>query len=292
MRQYLKNLPVIGVVIKSTMSLLRALKDRKNNALLYYRNKEFIKPSGALKNLNLNKRCFILATGPSINKQDLKALSRECCISVSNFFVHPDFTVIHPEYHLFAGSHDPIKDEQMVAWLRSAEKHFPVGQKVLLSIIDKYLVDDFNLFKKQKVYYYHLGMGGMNTDKDISFTGTVPGIGGVALIATSFGLYIGSNEIYLLGVDHDYLLHVGESKHFYKEHENELVKKGYVEGIAKQGERDLENDLVATISTWKGYKKLREYAKKRGVQIWNSTPVSTLDMFPKKSLENVLHESH
>ena len=288
-RKYLKNLPVIGPAIKSVMSFFRTLKDRKNNVLLYRRNKKFIEPTGVLQNANVGKRCFILACGPSINTQDLTALSKECSISVSNFFVHPDFAKIHPEYHIFAGSHDPITDAQMVSWLKSAEKHFPSDQKVVLSIMDKYLIDQFNLFKKQKVYYYHLGGGGMNTSKDISFTGFVPTIGGIAHIAMCLGLYLGSKEMYLLGVDHDWLLHLGESRHFYKENESELVKGGYVEGPAKK-ERDLENDFAASVTTWKGYKKIREYARKRGVRIWNSTPGSLLDVFPRKSLKDALDE--
>ena len=70
-----------------------------------------------LKDCHRGERCFILATGPSIQKQDLTLLKNEICISVSNFFVHPDYKKIKPLYHCIAPYHKPITEEAFQAWL-------------------------------------------------------------------------------------------------------------------------------------------------------------------------------
>ena len=49
------------------------------------------------------ERAFLLGCGPSIKTQDLKPLANEICMSVSNFFVHPDFDLIQPAYHIRRG---------------------------------------------------------------------------------------------------------------------------------------------------------------------------------------------
>jgi len=287
MRTFLKNVPVAGPVFKNLGDLFRQAKGRIASRNFYSKNKKSLLPNEALAGSAHGKRIFILATGPSIKTQDLSPLEGELCISVSNFFVHPDFNKIHPEYHIFAASHDPITDEQMVAWLRDAEKHFPDGQKVFLSDTDKYLVDKFNLLGKQRVFYYHLNFEkNIDIGKDLSFTGQLPKIITIAHTALYLAMYLGSKEICLLGVDHDWLLHIGESKHFYQEAKSELVNKGYVESVAKK-ETDLEKDFEASARLWRLYKKIRDYAKRRGIVIWNSTPNSLLDVFPRVPLKEI-----
>src|SRR3989344_3781875 len=157
MKKFLKETQWIGPFISLLGDSLRIAKDRRRVRRLFRENKKTLRLNAELKNSYNGKKCFILATGPSIKKQNLKKLLGEPCISVSNFFVHPDFKTIAPVFHVFASSHRPITSEQMASWFTDAEKHFPEGQKVLVSITDKPIVENNHLFKKQKVFYYLLG---------------------------------------------------------------------------------------------------------------------------------------
>ena len=56
-----------------------------------------------LKDIHKNQRCFILGTGPSINKIDINKLKNEKCIFLSQFYLHKDYQNINPSYHLFSG---------------------------------------------------------------------------------------------------------------------------------------------------------------------------------------------
>ena len=69
-----------------------------------------------------NERCFILATGPSVNSQDLTVLQNEICISVAEFYHHKDFKTINPMYHVEAPSHDPFDNLTITGIVNNLKK--------------------------------------------------------------------------------------------------------------------------------------------------------------------------
>lgn len=60
------------------------------------------------KNTHKDEKCFILATGPSINSMDLSPLEERNCISVSHFYLHKLASIIKPAYHVLAPYHPPF----------------------------------------------------------------------------------------------------------------------------------------------------------------------------------------
>src|SRR3989338_279873 len=200
-KEKIKNTPFIGKKLVGLYSQILRFKDRK-----------FLKKNKELANIFKGKRCFILATGPSIKTENLKSLAGELSLSVSNFFVHPDFKLIKPAYHIFAPFHPPITEEQSAKLFADAEKHFPEGQNVLISTTDRHIVEKYDSFKKAKVYYY--APGHKELTSRIDFTTKLPGIQTSPHIAIYLALYLGVKEINLLGVDHDWILHLKETRHF------------------------------------------------------------------------------
>jgi hypothetical protein len=242
-----------------------------------------LKKNKQLKNSAKNiDRCFILATGPSIKNQDLNNLENEFCISVSNFFVHPLFKKINPHYHIFAGSHPPITTEQMASWWRDAEDHFRGSSvDVLIHATNKKIQEKFGFFKEHKVYYY-LGEGKYPVD----FSKAIPKIQTVVHIAIYLAIYMGFKKIYLLGCDHSWLMHHGISQHFYKEEQHSFTRNNYSEWSEV---KDIGFEFETHSKLWDVYRKIRMEAGKINVQIYNSTPGSLLDIFPKKNLSEVLN---
>ena len=282
LKDTIKAMPVIGIWATFLGNTARKLKDVSKRFWVYWKNKKWLAQNRDLKDAQKGKKCFILATGPSIKNQNLSKLEGQLCISLSNFFVHPNFKKIKPEYHIFVASHSPVSDEQYTTWFRDAEKHFPEGQKVLVSFTDKYLIDKYNLFKKQKVYYYLVGDIRLGCLKSVNFTKQLPAIQTSAHLGIYLAFYLGCKELYLLGCDHDWLLHFGESRHFYEEKNNVMTKLGYT------GWHSFEVTLKSYMNLWKIYREIKEYADKKTVLIYNSTPKSLLDIFPSKELNNAL----
>lgn len=283
MKNKIKNSPIFGPIATAMGQNYRDVKSWVHWKRFFYKNRKFFQKNKSIKNSESGKRCFVVATGPSIKSMDLKNLANEYCISVSNFFVHPDFQKIKPKYHLFVASHTPVTDDQMTSWLKDADEKFPKNQKVFVSAVDKYLVDKHKIFTDDDIYYYLFGNANMTAGQTIDFTKRIPDSQTSAQIAMYLAIYTGVKEIYLLGVDHDWILHVGESRHFYEESKSALMKGGY-----KEWSQPLEVSFQAYINLWRVYKGIKEYADAHGVKIYNATPGSLLDVFPRVKLESVL----
>ena len=275
----------MGPIVKSFASTYRQTRDRFNSSVFYRKNKKFLSINKTLAGSASGKSCFVLATGPSINSQDISKLKGELVITISNFFVHKDFQIIAPEYHMFASSHDPITDAQMVAWLQDAEKHFKIGQKIFMSAMDRYMVEKHNLFTRQKVYYYSIAeWKKIASYKTIDFAKQLPAIGSVSHLAMYLAIFLGAQEINLLGVDHTpYFGNETQKDHFYENEDSALFRTGY-RPRQKSGPTDVENTFRGYIKLWEIYKGIKKYADARGVQIINLSHGSTLDVFPRKNL--------
>ncbi|MCB0429388.1 MAG: hypothetical protein H6585_04320 [Flavobacteriales bacterium] len=233
-------------------------------------------------------RCFILACGPSINKMDLVRLKGEFCLSVSNFFVHDAFRAIRPKFHLFAPSHHPITEAQFNSWLQDLESNLKdnTETEVMMSVTDARIVAANNRFPENKCRYYVTNHGfpaGM-TDP-FNFSKPIPKVQTVAHAAMYLAMYIGIRKIYLVGFDHDMILHLDQYKHFYEADKSKLVQSGYNEW----GEhRDLEVIGAHYKNMWQIYKQVKEVANQSGTEIVNVTPGSLLNVFPRESFEDIL----
>lgn len=229
------------------------------------------------------RRCFILATGPSIKSMDLSGLENEFCISVSNFFVHPLFNKISPFHHIFAGTHPPITNTQVGSWWQDAAIAMEGNTRtsILINARDKKIQNEFSVFRNRPVHYYLEG-----GRYPVDFTKQLPEIQTVVHIAIYLAIYSGIKEIYLLGCDHSWILHFGESSHFYQESQHAFTRNNYNEWseIKDMGE-EFRNYAVL----WDIYRLIRTHALQKGVKIFNATPSSLLDIYPRRDLNEVLN---
>lgn len=233
-------------------------------------------------------RCFILASGPSISRQDLSALRGETCISVSNFFVHRDYGVIRPAYHcipdVLSGHRGVVTEEYAVRWFREMER--ATGDAVMFfSYQDKPWIEREGLFGDRTVHYLHFDggwdrVGGSGVD----LTRSVPGVQSVSVMALEVALFMGFGKIVLLGCDHDWLLHHGTSAHFYREDEHAIAARP---GYSEWSGADVESECSSYVRLWQQYKALLALARSRSVEIVNATPGGMLDVFPRASFESI-----
>ncbi len=237
-----------------------------------------------LHNRHRGERCFILATGPSIKTQDLTPLRNETCIAVSNFFVHPDYLTIRPRYHCVAPYHLPITEEGWQTWM--AELAAATADATMLFwLADSGRNDRDGRFRGRHVHY--LKCGGAWDDllaHGVDLTRTVPGPASVPVMALMVAICMGFKNVYLLGCDHDWILHFNESRHFYEESESALNRADYDEWSGT----DLESQCRDYVVLWQQYKHLMRLALDRDAHIYNATRGGLLDVFPRVSLETVL----
>ena len=82
----------------------------------FLKYKNLVAKNIELKDIHKGKRCFILGSGPSIKKENLKPLKNEIVFALNNFYVHEDFAEMMsgnvPKYYMTAPVHPPqIEDE-------------------------------------------------------------------------------------------------------------------------------------------------------------------------------------
>ncbi|NJK83306.1 MAG: hypothetical protein HC912_05290 [Saprospiraceae bacterium] len=115
----------------------------------------------------------------------------------------------------------------------------------------------------------------------------------VLIPALMISLNAGLKNIFIVGADHSWLeeLTVNDKneallhqKHFYDQASS---KQDYMYQLGKRPRR-LHEILEKFMLSFKAYFDIKEYAISIGASIWNATPVSYIDAFERKPLDDLL----
>lgn len=266
-----------------------------SQGLIFKRSlQEKFRQNSKFSKLHQGQRCFILATGPSINRQDLRVLKTEVTISVNHFYLHKQIKEIAPSYHVVAPNHYPF-DFQLY------KKHFEAFEETYSDQTNyffgyypyKYSVIDFleqnPQFNKSNMYYLNYSAS-KPLDEDNYKNPSIWDIckspfqaRSAVYIAIQLAVYMGFKHIYLLGTDYDVILEPGrlDNRHFYDEEHN-----------LNNLPRSTEQTFLAYYMTWQQYRLMREYVKLNDSYISNATEGGLLDVFPRVTLAEALVGEH
>lgn len=272
-----------------------------NNLLSKYNQKQYrgifslVKKNSKLKNKHHNKRCFILATGPSVNKQNLAGLENELCIAVSHFYLHPQISTIKPNYHVIAPNHEPFNFELIQSYLDGLNKYYDQDtiyffgyRPYQYSILD--FLNTFPEYQDNKNLYflnYHNSpiLQDDNYDQVAlwDITRQLFAIRTVVYSAIQIAMYMGCKEIYLIGCDHDYLNDTSRmsNNHFYQDDNN----ISYLEHLSQF---TTEKWFEEYYFRWQQYRLMLQYARSQKCQIFNATMGGMLDVFPRVNLNEII----
>lgn len=248
-----------------------------------------------LKDIHKDERCFILASGPSIKDEDLTPLKNEHCIAVSQFFLHPQISDIRPAYHCFAPQHSPFNNDTNKIIFDNYVKYYTFPVKAFIGTTN-YEYSYYNFLKDNQHYNmvdsYFIDYTGNHDLNEQNYqspelwdpTQQPFNVWTVVYEAIMMAYYMGFKEIYLLGVDHDYLKDTNRTTnhHFYEEKDSFNDQK-HLEEISK------EKWFFIYYSRWKHYRLMKEFLNSQGIAIYNATQGSMLDVFPTVSLDSVLN---
>lgn len=244
-----------------------------------------------LINSHKDKRCFIIGTGPSIQNQDLKLLQNECCIAMSQIYKHEDYNVINPEFHMFSGivAHSHISEEIGVKYYEEVEQKVKNTTNILINYKDYDFIQTKNLLPNHKVNflsfikkYKNMKKAKVRMDKPCYESQCV------AVMALQAAISMGFKEIYLLGLDHDWILRMKDQiqANFYDPKTSVFGKNGIIENW-DDGLTNWEAEFANHLELWQEYRKLDTYAKKHNINIYNATAGGILDVFPRAHYESL-----
>lgn len=113
----------------------------------------------------------------------------------------------------------------------------------------------------------------------------------VCIGALSAAMSIGYKRIYLLGADHDWIHKVVVDDHnnlvMEDNHSYEIEKKAIVLTHMDGSKEYLHELLYYNAIGFREYWKIAKYADKEGIEIYNATPSSYIDAFPRRDIFSI-----
>lgn len=228
-----------------------------------------------LKDIHKGQRCFIVATGPSLTAADLNLIKDEITFTMNSGYKAASNTEWHPTYYASVDD-KPDNIEMLNEVLEDYNNYKGVFTSSMIPIYDSRLIklpiDVSSIFRMNSILHFinkeRFTIGPFSLDiSQIVYTGKT-----VLTFAIQIAVYMGFDEIYILGADLDY---TGTSSHSY------LTPEDEVENINRVIQS--KNMLV----------QVNEFAKNAlatGAKIYNCTRGGKMECFERKRLEEVISE--
>lgn len=213
------------------------------------------------------KRCFITCTGPSLTISDLEMLKDEYVFGMNSIALIHDRTDWKPDFYA-------IQDTNVYENLKDAIHSTDNGVIFApYSYLRQYntpsnwvywhMCGSYHLFEMIYLHKYFTKFS--NNVYARVYDGY-----SIAISIMQIVMYMGFDEIYLLGADCSYL---GKQQHFVET------------GVYEPDNNDMTQKLITSYTT------VKQNAEKIGVKIYNATRGGYLELFPRVNLENVISDS-
>ena len=258
------------------------------DALRFYaknRNSIFARNS-SLKDIHRGKRCFIMGNGPSTLRQNLLPLKDEIVFTVSNGYHHRDYQAIKPRYHCSVQvNYDALITESVIVSYFKEMDNKTREAELFISGSEYKLIAENSLFANRNVNYLCFGRAfcpQQNAIPDI--TKVLPKPQSAPLMVLMIAMYMGFKEIYLIGVEHDWIV-TKEYKYAFES----TVFKGKDISVSADGKAltTLTEDIEVMRVLWSQYGALRNIAEKNGIKICNAAAGGMLDVYERVDFDSL-----
>ena len=230
----------------------------------------------ALRDKHKGERCFVIGSGPSINKMDLSPLKDEITFGFNAFFLIRDRVGFLPTYYLVE---DPLPAEDNAGILNDLDgttKIFPIDLRHCLKpdsntiyvYFDRYYSDypspDFSRFSEDALRCVYWG-------------------GTVAYMGLQIAYYMGIREVYLIGIDLDYKIpdYAKDSVIVSREADSSHFHPNYF-GPGKRWHHPKVERMA------RAFEYAGEFFTANGGVIYNATLGGKLDVLPRISYEDII----
>ena len=221
-----------------------------------------------LKDKYHGKRCFIVATGPSLRFEDLEKLrqNEEFCFSMNSVFYLFEKTKWRPDYYciLDGAAIDKWKHDLMGL---SVDNSFIADSAI--SINYETLPSTFLIYHAISGRYWENNPIATNDFSIKAYNSCT-----VTNICIQLAMFMDFQEIYLLGVDFNY--QPGKNNHISS-------------NIDNSSELNMTTSFIADSNYYVllGYKAMKAYADSHGIKIYNATRGGMLEVFERVDFDSL-----
>lgn len=224
-----------------------------------------------IKDTHKGERCFIVGNGPSLTMTDLEMLKGEFCFGANQIFLAFGKTSWRPDVYL------TVNVDTFLAYRQEID-----GLDCGIKFIDSKALD-YGVEIREALYLRHgtFVLGEDFFSSDISryyYNG-----GTVVYTALQVAVYMGFEDIYLIGVDNNFTRE--------KSREGNVVKNNIQNHFYKEEDDKGIANLYATADTEhlaQSFEYAQNYAIQNGIRIYNATRGGKLEVFPRVRLEEVV----
>ena len=224
-----------------------------------------------LKNSKKNKTIYIIGNGPSLNNFNFEKIYGKDVITMNYFYLHPKISNLNVVAHCLGEPYD------CSTWVDPVDivENTPAETYWFNVSASEYCIKKFT---NKKLYFYLSGISEtFEVLLDANLSRPSLEYKSTSQMAIMIAMHMGYKEIYLLGLDHDYLVNRGYAAHFYNEDRENLA-------IAKADHSDISylNMIISMKNLFEIYEAIKKIAIKKHVKIINLSKPSYLDVFPYK----------
>ncbi len=243
----------------------------KRIPLFYNRYKKLLE----IKDKHKGKRCFIIATGPSLRWEDLDRLKDEVTFGMNSLYKGYSLSDFRPAYYMILDKGVFMDFDKEDLNISGLAKDAVFLNDMIKIRGDKILPVPFNYLD----HWFNYGNPDYNYRKNLKYSDDL--LWGfydkytTTIAAVEAAVYMGCREIYLLGADCNY---AGKDLHFIK---TEYDKEDWAPNKHKDAAR------IQQQSNMIGYEYLKKEARKRGVRILNATRGGQLDIFERIDFDSI-----
>lgn len=255
----------VPVVVTQKMRFDRGAKSRSNG----YEDARY-ESLKKYKDIHKGKRCFIVATGPSLTVKDLEMLKGEYTISMNSIYVSYKNTDWRPNYYVIQ---DQFVYERIHNELHSEEYD---GMFIGSIIADRFPLpegNNVNVFPLDLLWQQIPNKAYHTKFSDDIYSRIYSGYN-VAYSALQIAVYMGFSEIYLLGADCNYL----QDKKYFAEDKNRGEERYFTK---KFYAANTDKFILA-------YEVAKQFGDENGVKIYNATRGGLLEVYPRVDLDEVV----
>ena len=230
----------------------------------------------SLKNKHKDQTIYIIGNGPSLSVKDLDFLKNEITFGSNKIYLIFKDTDWRPTYYSVEDDLVLKNNLNDINNYDDSLKLFPIH-----AIFDAGKIKNANYFNFHRHHYYP-ELPNLSND-------LIKGIfwgGSIVYTQIQLAIYMGAKKIILLGVDFSF-----DVPKNYIDSSKEIISDGEINHFSKEyrkpGEKWNQPNLALQE---KGYEKIMISKNKLGIEIYNATKNSKLNIIPKISLETVLDE--
>lgn len=284
------------VDLLSTKLYLKIKKKQSKEKVKIF--EDYLKKNKKYKNKHRGERCFIIASGPSINGIDFSLFKDEITFTVNQIVRNQNFDKLNTNYHLWADriffeiDEENEEDLEMLDIIKSVNKKSPKAE-VFYESMAKKMIDKFYLEKDNNVNYFQvIDLSPSHMERElIDFSEPVPNYPTVVDHAILLAVYMGVSEIYLLGCDCTGIINIAQNK--LKNAINSLYAFEMSDKAAKRlerysSQRNMKDELYSQAAIFAKYEELNRYCERNGVKLFNATKGGLLDCLDRVDLNEVL----